>query len=62
MIKKKGREKYMREGHLDGYWEWFRKDGTKMRSGFFNLEKIGEWNTYDRNGNIYKTTTLKSRK
>jgi hypothetical protein len=32
-----------------GYWEWFRKDGTKMRSGFFeNDEPIGDWTTYDK--------------
>ena len=23
------------DGVLTGYWEWFRKDGTKMRSGYF---------------------------
>jgi hypothetical protein len=23
-----------------GYWEWFRKDGTKMRSGFFEDGKL----------------------
>ena len=22
-----------------GYWEWFRKDGSKMRSGFFENGK-----------------------
>jgi antitoxin component YwqK of YwqJK toxin-antitoxin module len=29
----------MREGQLDGYWEWFRKDGTKMRAGHFAMGK-----------------------
>jgi hypothetical protein len=29
---------------LSGYWEWFRKDGTRMRSGYFeNGEQAGEW-------------------
>jgi len=48
------------DDNLDGYWEWFRKDGTKMRSGYFkNGEKIGEWITYDQKGNPYKTTLVK---
>ena len=45
---------------LTGYWEWFRKDGTKLRSGFFeNGKQVGEWITYDNNGNPYKTTKMK---
>jgi len=48
------------DDNLDGYWEWFRKDGTKMRSGYFkNGEKIGEWITYDQKGKPYKTTLVK---
>lgn len=45
-----------------GYWEWFRKDGTKMRSGNFSEEgnPVGEWTTYDKNGEIYKVTQKKS--
>lgn len=44
----------------DGYWEWFRKDGSKMRSGHFNVgERIGEWTTYDANGKVYKVTQAK---
>jgi antitoxin component YwqK of YwqJK toxin-antitoxin module len=46
-----------------GYWEWFRKDGTKMRSGHFeNGEQVGEWTTYDKNGEVYKVTTMKAKK
>ena len=42
----------------DGYWEWYRKDGTIKRSGYFdNGEAIGEWITYDSNGEKYKTTS-----
>ncbi len=41
----------------EGYWEWFRKDGTKMRSGYFKAGKqVGEWTTYDRQGKVYKVT------
>jgi antitoxin component YwqK of YwqJK toxin-antitoxin module len=47
---------------LTGYWEWFRKDGTKMRSGTFkNGLQVGEWTTYDREGKVYKVTVMKSR-
>lgn len=46
-----------------GYWEWFRKDGTKLRSGYFeNGEQIGEWTTYDENGEVYKVTKMKPKK
>lgn len=45
-----------------GYWEWFRKDGTKMRSGTFeNGQQVGEWTTYDREGKVYKVTTMKTK-
>lgn len=44
----------------DGYWEWFRTDGTKMRSGYFKHGKqAGEWITYDKNGQVYKRTNIK---
>lgn len=49
-------------GVLTGYWEWFRKDGTKMRSGYFdNGDQIGKWITYDREGNPHKTTHFKGK-
>ena len=39
-----------------GYWEWFIKDGTKMRSGTFKDGKqFGEWVTYDSKGKSYKS-------
>lgn len=48
------------DGVLAGYWEWFRKDGTKMRSGSFeNGEQTGEWVTYDATGEVYKVTQMK---
>jgi antitoxin component YwqK of YwqJK toxin-antitoxin module len=53
-IRAKGTE---RDGKLDGYWEWFRKDGTIMRSGYFDMgERTGEWTTYDAKGKVYKVT------
>ncbi|MGD8166180.1 toxin-antitoxin system YwqK family antitoxin [Herbiconiux sp. P16] len=45
----------------EGYWEWFRLDGTIMRSGTFESgAQVGEWTTYDKNGAPYKTTRMKS--
>jgi antitoxin component YwqK of YwqJK toxin-antitoxin module len=45
---------------MTGYWEWYRKDGIRMRSGYFkDGEQTGEWTTYDRNGKIHKVTTMK---
>ncbi len=41
----------------DGYWEWYRPDGTRKRSGYFkNGEAVGEWTTYDQKGAVYKVS------
>jgi antitoxin component YwqK of YwqJK toxin-antitoxin module len=46
---------------LTGYWEWFRKDGTKMRFGYFeNGKQTGEWTTYDAGGKAVKAMRMKS--
>ncbi|RPI41520.1 MAG: hypothetical protein EHM67_08150 [Hyphomicrobiaceae bacterium] len=46
-----------------GYWEWCRKDGVRLRSGYFkNGEQVGEWTTYDKTGAVYKVTTMKPKK
>jgi hypothetical protein len=49
-----------RDGVLFGYWEWFRKDGTMLRSGTFGRdgEPTGTWTTYDRRGVAHKVTDL----
>ncbi len=45
-----------------GYWEWFRKDGSRMRSGTFEGGmQVGEWTTYDRKGRVYKVTVIKAK-
>lgn len=46
---------------MTGYWEWFRKDGSKMRSGYFDDKgkQTGEWTTYDKSGKVYKITNFK---
>jgi antitoxin component YwqK of YwqJK toxin-antitoxin module len=46
-------------GVEQGYWEWYRKDGSIMRSGFFKDGKqTGTWTTYDKNGRIVKVTNF----
>jgi hypothetical protein len=47
-------------GLPDGYWEWYRLDGTLKRSGYFEKGKpVGEWITYDQKGKAYKITQRK---
>lgn len=48
-------------GQTEGYWEWYRLDGTLKRSGYFEKgEPVGEWTTYDEKGNVYKVESKKS--
>ena len=48
------------DGVMTGYWEWFRKDGTRMRSGYFDRgDQVGEWTSYDKTGAVYKVTVMK---
>lgn len=45
------------DGKPDGYWEWYRNDETLKRSGHFDKgEVVGEWVTYDSQGQPYKST------
>ena len=49
----------MLDGAMHGYWEWFRVDGTKLRSGYFEMgAQTGEWVTYDKGGMPYKVADL----
>jgi hypothetical protein len=49
------------DGNSEGYWEWYRIDGTIKRSGYFEKgEPVGEWITYDQKGAVYKITQKKS--
>lgn len=51
------------DGVATGYWDWFRIDGTKLRSGHFEAgQQVGEWITYDKSGRPYKVTTRKPRR
>ena len=45
------------DGQPDGYWEWYRIDGTLKRSGHFKLGgAVGEWITYNDKGEVHKVT------
>ena len=45
------------DGELHGAWEWFRADGSLMRSGTLDRGKqVGVWRTYDRSGKVVKET------
>ena len=53
---------FMRAEVMHGTWEWFRKDGSKMRSGSFDDGvQVGEWTTYDKTGRIVKVTVMKAK-
>jgi len=46
-------------GEMHGFWEFFRKDGSLMRSGTFERgRQVGPWRTFDRNGRVVKETTF----
>ena len=48
-----------RDGKMHGHWEFFRKDGSLMRSGDFDMERqIGIWRTFDREGKLVKETNF----
>jgi antitoxin component YwqK of YwqJK toxin-antitoxin module len=46
-------------GEMHGPWEFFRKDGSRMRSGEFNQGvQIGIWRTFDRAGKLVSEKNL----
>jgi antitoxin component YwqK of YwqJK toxin-antitoxin module len=45
------------EGAMHGDWEFFRTDGSLMRSGSFDRgRQVGPWRTFDRAGRMVKET------
>ena len=47
-------------GQMHGYWEFFRKDGSLMRTGSFEHGvQVGKWTTFDRDGTPVKVTDFK---
>jgi antitoxin component YwqK of YwqJK toxin-antitoxin module len=50
-------------GEMHGAWEFYRADGTIMRSGEFDRgTQVGIWRTFARSGEIVKETRFTSRK
>jgi len=44
-------------GVMHGDWEWFRLDGSLMRTGAFDHRRqVGLWRTFDRAGRTVKET------
>jgi antitoxin component YwqK of YwqJK toxin-antitoxin module len=47
---------------LHGEWEWYRTDGSLMRSGVFDRGKqVSVWKTFDRAGRVVKETDFDRR-
>ena len=45
------------DGEMHGPWQWFRTDGTVMRTGQFERgRQTGVWRTLDRTGRVVKET------
>ena len=48
------------DGEMHGAWEWYRTDGTVMRSGQFDRgRQIGVWRTFERSGRVVKETDFR---
>ena len=53
-IKSKG---HYKDSKMDGYWEFYRLDGSLMRTGtLLKGKQYGEWATYDKLGKLIKKT------
>ena len=49
-------------GEPHGAWQWYRTDGSLMRTGEFDRGKqVGTWRTLDRNGRLVKETRFENR-
>jgi hypothetical protein len=49
------------DGEMHGSWEFFRRDGSLMRSGEFDEGKqVGTWRTFDRSGAVVSETEFPS--
>ena len=56
-VKLKG---FLLDGAAHGAWEWYRTDGTVMRTGQFDQgRQVGVWRTYERSGRLVKETDFK---
>jgi antitoxin component YwqK of YwqJK toxin-antitoxin module len=49
------------DSEMHGVWEFYRRDGSLMRSGEFERGKqVGTWRTFDRSGAVVKETEFPS--
>ncbi len=45
------------DGEMHGAWEWYRTDGSLMRTGSFDRgRQTGIWRTHDRSGRLVSET------
>ena len=50
------------DGEMQGAWEWYRTDGTLMRTGAFDRGKqVGLWRTFERTGRMVTEKDFTSR-
>jgi antitoxin component YwqK of YwqJK toxin-antitoxin module len=50
---------FTRNGKMHAAWEFYRRDGSLMRSGeFHDGRQVGTWRTYDRSGAVVKETVF----
>ena len=51
------------EGEMHGAWEFYRKDGSVMRTGEFDRgRQVGVWRTFDRSGRLVNETDFARRR
>ncbi len=49
------------DGEMHGAWEFYRRDGSIMRSGEFDKgQQAGTWRTFDRSGAVVKETEFRA--
>lgn len=52
----------MLDGEMHGEWQFFRKDGSVMRTGWFDRgRQTGIWRTYERSGRLVSETDFSSK-
>jgi antitoxin component YwqK of YwqJK toxin-antitoxin module len=53
---------YHLDGEMHGAWEFYRTDGSLMRTGEFDRgRQVGGWRTFARSGRVVKETAFDKR-
>ncbi len=43
----------LKDGKREGYWKWYRRDATKLKTGYFVAGKLAKpWMKYDTKGKL----------